>query len=529
MKKFLTCMLFCVFAISFTACSANQNYVTIQAPTQTREPRSWEEAETLILKASEHPMVNVEEIGQSHEGRKHYFVRMEQSPSPSWKVFFLGVQHGDEISGAEAIMDLMEDFTANSDAYPKDIGIYAIPVQNPDGFAKFQRRNGENFDLNRDHHIISQPETENLYRVLRKLRPNVALDAHEYTRDSSRYTNNGWVRWADMTVDAMNHPLLPKNRKDMALNMVHELDDLFQSKDNVTFTRYYVGGPPPNETRPSTTDCDDARNGMSVYSDFSFIAECARYSNTDAPHADLHKRVYAYGLVLEYFAKMPASKRAEIRTTAKANAHTEDYYTAKERYVPVNFLWTSTPDSFHTYKVLDQETKQTIVMEDPNRMDTLAVKKKVSVPNQYIITGSYIDRYAELLSKHGIHYEKLSQPKAVPSDMKIESAKLLRIEDEYDEVYERYAGRQIVEAMDSDLTEIPAGSLVIQPGDLNGMTIEQYAGKTSAFPTRADEVIKTLHDSTIVEPQMIFGLYQWQDWRDTIEGEVLPVHRLVEK
>jgi len=54
----------------------------------------------------------------------------------------------------------------------------------PDGAEAGTRKNSAGADLNRDHVTLFQPETEALHRVARRVKPHLAVDAHEFGRDS---------------------------------------------------------------------------------------------------------------------------------------------------------------------------------------------------------------------------------------------------------------------------------------------------------------------------------------------------------
>jgi murein tripeptide amidase MpaA len=59
-----------------------------------------------------------------------------------------------------------------------DIAI--VPQMNPDGSEQNQRRNGNNADLNRNHLILTEPETMALHRFFDNYLFEVTMDIHEY-------------------------------------------------------------------------------------------------------------------------------------------------------------------------------------------------------------------------------------------------------------------------------------------------------------------------------------------------------------
>ena len=92
--------------------------------------------------------------------------------------------HGDEESGADAIVSLLYDLADRDDCVVNRILRHAVvivvPIQNPDGRERDIRRNGFAFDLNRDHFGRTQPETDGKLELMRRYPPLVLTDHHEF-------------------------------------------------------------------------------------------------------------------------------------------------------------------------------------------------------------------------------------------------------------------------------------------------------------------------------------------------------------
>ena len=93
------------------------------------------------------------------------------APTPAWKVLFYAQQHGDEISGKDALLFLVRDIARDPSLLPPDVDLWIFPMMNPDGAEAGTRRNAAGADLNRDHIALEQPETQALHRVVRRVRP----------------------------------------------------------------------------------------------------------------------------------------------------------------------------------------------------------------------------------------------------------------------------------------------------------------------------------------------------------------------
>ena len=92
--------------------------------------------------------------------------------------------HGNEESGADAIVSLLYDLADRDDCVVNRILRHAVvivvPIQNPDGRDRNIRRNGYAFDLNRDHFGRTQPETDAKLELMRRYPPQVLTDHHEF-------------------------------------------------------------------------------------------------------------------------------------------------------------------------------------------------------------------------------------------------------------------------------------------------------------------------------------------------------------
>ncbi len=91
--------------------------------------------------------------------------------------------HGNEPSGADAVVALLQELADGSDCVARAIRKHAIvgliPVQNPDGRAHDRRYNAYAFDMNRDVLVATQPEVAGRLQLLRTYPPQLFVDEHE--------------------------------------------------------------------------------------------------------------------------------------------------------------------------------------------------------------------------------------------------------------------------------------------------------------------------------------------------------------
>jgi hypothetical protein len=97
-------------------------------------------------------------------------------------LWFIGLQHGNEPAGGEAMLALIA-MLAEGDLKPflDKVSVVVVPRANPDGAAAFTRATASRADLNRDHVLLTLPESAALHAALVALPPDVVIDAHEFS------------------------------------------------------------------------------------------------------------------------------------------------------------------------------------------------------------------------------------------------------------------------------------------------------------------------------------------------------------
>lgn len=460
-----------------------------------RRTVSYAEMSAFLESVARPGLITVTEEGRSTQGRKLYLVHLNRGGAKArFKVLYYAQQHGDEVAGKDAQLTLIRDIAERPSLLPEDVDLYLMPMLNPDGAEAHQRFNGVGADLNRDHLLLAQPETQALHRVARRIRPHVAVDSHEFGRDGEGYTKKGWEAWPLITMDACNHPLIPAYLKDAALEAVRTAAPL-QEKAGHAYQRYSVGGPPPDEEiRPSTSEVDDGRNGMGTLGALSFIIEAGVRHHATEPQADLGKRVDGYRILYRHLLGTPAW-RQRIRQLAERARHEP-----LPPFIATNTFWANLGGKVSAVKVREVATGKVLEVPTAMAMTDLVVKGSVPTPKAYVIEASAAARFIPVLQAQGLGFETLAAPRRV----RIERIKLLRLEEPYDELYQRYKDRQIVERQPLADAELPAGTLLV--------TLDQDLAR------RAIQVL---------EPCLLYGLYGYPGFRELAQpGAHLPVSRL---
>jgi hypothetical protein len=140
-------------------------------------PETWWSLVTPLLGGT----VTVESIGESAEGRP---LRMLSFGSGPTTVLLWSQMHGDESTASMALADLVRLFS-EADRHPvaQAIGrgatVHMIPILNPDGAARFTRRNAQGVDINRDARRLQTPEGRVLRAAVDRLSPDFGFNLHD--------------------------------------------------------------------------------------------------------------------------------------------------------------------------------------------------------------------------------------------------------------------------------------------------------------------------------------------------------------
>ena len=132
------------------------------------------------LKALPPALFTVREAGKSIEGRAIYHVK---AGSGSMPVLLWSQMHGDEPTATSALFDVFEYLRRHrgepiADRILSKLTIHAVPMLNPDGAERFQRRNAQSIDINRDALNLVTPEARLLKRLRDEIEPQVGFNLH---------------------------------------------------------------------------------------------------------------------------------------------------------------------------------------------------------------------------------------------------------------------------------------------------------------------------------------------------------------
>jgi hypothetical protein len=125
-------------------------------------------------------LFTVEKAGESIEGRSIHHVTVGRGPT---HVLLWSQMHGDEPTATSALFDIFE-YVRRRQKDPavqrllNALTLHVIPMLNPDGAERFQRRNAQGIDVNRDALRLQTPEGRILKEVRDRWQPAVGFNLH---------------------------------------------------------------------------------------------------------------------------------------------------------------------------------------------------------------------------------------------------------------------------------------------------------------------------------------------------------------
>ncbi|WP_231563314.1 M14 metallopeptidase family protein [Salegentibacter sp. Hel_I_6] len=156
---------------------------------QSIEKRRFTQAkiQPLIQEFKQNNKFEVTKVGESIEGRPLQLISIGEG---NVDIFLWSQMHGDESTATMAIFDILnfldsEAYLEEKKAMLREVKLHFLPMLNPDGAERFQRRNLLGIDINRDALRLQSPESRTLKRVRDSLEADFGFNLH----DQSTYYN----------------------------------------------------------------------------------------------------------------------------------------------------------------------------------------------------------------------------------------------------------------------------------------------------------------------------------------------------
>ena len=130
--------------------------------------------------AADPDLFTLERAGESLEGRSINLITAGSGP---FRVMLWSQMHGDEPTATAALFDVF-DFLRRHRSEPavqqilSGLTLYVVPMLNPDGAERFQRRNAQHIDVNRDALSLQTPEGRLLKLLRDRFEPRLGFNLH---------------------------------------------------------------------------------------------------------------------------------------------------------------------------------------------------------------------------------------------------------------------------------------------------------------------------------------------------------------
>ena len=121
-----------------------------------------------------------ERVGESVE---HRSINMVSTGTGPFRVMLWSQMHGDEPTATAALFDVFAYLQRHKtdpvvQRILTSLTLYVIPMLNPDGAERFQRRNAQGIDINRDALRLQTPEGEVLKTLRERFKPRLGFNLH---------------------------------------------------------------------------------------------------------------------------------------------------------------------------------------------------------------------------------------------------------------------------------------------------------------------------------------------------------------
>jgi hypothetical protein len=136
------------------------------------------------LRAKHGSRLGVETVGQSVEGRA---IRLVTVGTGRRRVLLWSQMHGDEPSATPALLDVADSLLSGTAGGGENdildaITLLLVPMLNPDGAERYERRNAQGLDVNRDALNLASPEGRMLKAVRDRFEPELGFNLHDQNR-----------------------------------------------------------------------------------------------------------------------------------------------------------------------------------------------------------------------------------------------------------------------------------------------------------------------------------------------------------
>jgi len=325
-------------------------------------------------------------------------------------VFLVGLQHGNEPAGGEAMLALARELATGSLKPLLDrITVVIVPRANPDGAQYFTRSPYGNTDINRDHVKVELPETAALHRVVNEFQPHVFVDAHEFSVATRWLEKFGLLQSWDLMAQYATNPNVAPRLTELANRLF--LPGMQRAVERAGYTHfwYYTTSYDLKDRRVAMggTTPDIGRNFAGLQNAVSFLVESRGVGIGRDSYA---RRVHTHVVAISSLLQNTADHAAHVVKTVQ-DAREDIVRRGRE------------PQAGDTVAVTvaNPWTKQTLTMIDPQSgqlkdievdwLDSLGAKPELvrARPYAYLMPPVFHE-VARRLALSGVEVRRLRAP-----------------------------------------------------------------------------------------------------------------------
>jgi hypothetical protein len=149
----------------------------------TLSQRRFKQSDILpLIEKRDQSLFSIEKLGKSYEEREIFLLK---SGTGNIKIAVWSQMHGNEPTGTQALFDVFNflenprEFSTFIETVLKKCTLYFLPMLNPDGAERFQRRNAQDIDINRDALKLASPEGRLLNGFIDEVKPDFGFNLHD--------------------------------------------------------------------------------------------------------------------------------------------------------------------------------------------------------------------------------------------------------------------------------------------------------------------------------------------------------------
>lgn len=434
-----------------------------------------QEEMTSFLKKLSHRNKNMEYkiIGTSLEGREIPMLIFSKNPQQIKMdkkkplIWIQGQIHGNEPAAGESNLVIAQWLAEGKlgDVLSK-VNIIIVPRINPDGSYNFSRLISTNLDANRDYMKVEHPEVRTIHQAINEYQPDVVLDTHEYSVNSSllsKYGDKGSISSYDLLISSaknLNIPVELRNASDDLL-----LPDVQKTleKENLSFHDYYTLSSSQAGklvAEEGSTESRIGRNALGLKNTFTYLIETR---GINIGRTDFERRVFAQATAQASFIHSTIRHADQVKQTVEqarkelvnkgktANDNDKIVITSENKLVPDQKLMVVD---------LAKASKVDIPVDWKSSTQAYPTLERER-PTAYILPPGYY-HIADKLKILGVKVEKLEQAVTLP----VES---YRVTDNTvsTNLENGHFTNQVITEISNKKQRFPAGSYVLKMSQAN--------------------------------------------------------------